>query len=85
LEGFRPHDLRHTWASRLVMGGVDLVTLQQMGGWSSLSMVQRYAHVSPGHRRAAINRLPEIPLTSSGPDGRVGPRVGPVLESATGP
>jgi integrase len=62
LENFRAHDLRHTWASRLVMSGVDLVTLQQLGGWKSITMVQRYAHLSPGHRRAAINRLPEIPL-----------------------
>jgi integrase len=56
-EGFRFHDLRHTFASRLAMEGVDLLTIKELGGWKSLAMVQRYARLSPGHRRNAIERL----------------------------
>ena len=46
---FRWHDLRHTWASWLVQAGVPLAALQEMGGWESISMVQRYAHLAPEH------------------------------------
>jgi len=53
----RFHDLRHTFASRLAMEGVDLLTIKDLGGWKTLSMVQRYAHLSPGHRQNAIERL----------------------------
>lgn len=51
------HDLRHTFASRLAMAGVDPFTIQQLGGWKTLQMVQRYAHLSPDHKRAALGRL----------------------------
>jgi integrase len=57
IEDFRLHDCRHTFASRLAMAGVDLRTLQDLGGWRSLGMVARYAHLSPGHRHTAIERL----------------------------
>jgi integrase len=61
IEDFRLHDLRHTFASRLVMAGVDLLTVMQLGGWKSLAMVQRYGHLSPGHRQSAIERLVSRP------------------------
>jgi len=51
------HDLRHSWASRLAMAGVDLLTIKELGGWKTLAMVQRYAHLSPDHKRAALGRL----------------------------
>jgi integrase len=54
---FRFHDLRHTFASRLAMDGVDLYTVQRAGGWKTGVMVQRYAHLSPDHIRAAVERL----------------------------
>jgi integrase len=54
---FRFHDCRHTFASRLVMNGVDLYTVQRAGGWKSQAMVQRYAHLSPDHIKAAVERL----------------------------
>ena len=57
LEGFTWHGLRHTWASRLVMAGVDPRTLQELGGWRTLAMVERYSHLSPDHLRAAMERL----------------------------
>lgn len=49
LEGFRWHDLRHTWASWHVMAGTPLEVLQKLGGWKTLQMVMRYAHLAPGH------------------------------------
>ncbi len=52
-----PHVLRHTFASRLAMAGVDLRTIQELGGWSSLAMVQRYAHLSASHKAEAVERL----------------------------
>jgi integrase len=54
---FRFHDLRHTFASQLAMAGVDLYTVQRAGGWKTQTMVQRYAHLSPDHMRAAVERL----------------------------
>jgi site-specific recombinase XerC len=57
LEGYTWHSNRHTFASRLVMAGVDLLTVQKLGGWRTLSMVQRYAHLAPDHLRAAVERL----------------------------
>ena len=41
LEAYTRHRDRHTFASRLVTAGVDLRTVQQLGGWQSLAMVQR--------------------------------------------
>jgi site-specific recombinase XerD len=57
LEGYTWHCNRHTFASRLVMAGVDLLSVQRLGGWRTLSMVQRYAHLAPDHLRAAVERL----------------------------
>jgi integrase len=62
LHNFRFHDLRHTFASRLVMAGVSLRAVQELGGWKSLSMVQRYAHLSPSHLHAAVEKLAVPPL-----------------------
>jgi integrase len=52
-----PHTLRHTFASRLVMAGVDLRTVQELGGWRTIGMVERYSHLSPQHKAQAIERL----------------------------
>jgi integrase len=41
LKGVTPHVLRHTFTSRLGRAGVDLRTVQELGGWSSLDLVQR--------------------------------------------
>jgi len=45
-KGITFHTLRHTWASFHAMAGTPLLTLQQLGGWRSLSMVNRYAHLA---------------------------------------
>lgn len=48
-QSFRWHDLRHTWASWHIMSGTPMEVLQKLGGWSSLAMVMRYAHLAPDH------------------------------------
>ena len=53
----RCHDWRHDFASRMVMAGVDLITLQRIGGWKSLDMVKRYATMSQKHESDAINKI----------------------------
>lgn len=53
----RVHDWRHDWASRMVMAGVDLLTVQKLGGWKSLDMVKRYATLSSKHEIDAINKI----------------------------
>jgi integrase len=52
-----PHVLRHTFASRLVMAGVDLRTVQELMGHKSIEMTLRYSHLSPHHKRTAMETL----------------------------
>src|SRR4030095_11371290 len=47
----------HTFASKLAMAGVDPATIQELGGWRSLVMVQRYTHLTPAHKAAAVERI----------------------------
>lgn len=54
---FRFHDLRHTFASRLVMNGYPLATVSQLLGHKSIFMTMRYAHLSPEHRMGAVRSL----------------------------
>jgi len=49
IRDFRRHDLRHTWASWHVQPGTPLQVLKELGGWETLKMVQRYAHLSADH------------------------------------
>jgi len=46
---FHWHDLRHTWASWHVQRGTPLMVLKELGGWETLEMVQKYAHLAPSH------------------------------------
>ena len=57
LKDITPHVLRHTFASRLVMNGADLRTVQELGGWKSIGMVERYSHLSDGHKAEAVELI----------------------------
>jgi integrase len=54
------HDLRHTFASHWMMTGGELYALKEILGHKSILMTQRYAHLSPAFKRAAINRMDNI-------------------------
>lgn len=57
LEDVRPHDLRRTFASTLMMRGVSMRTIAELLGHSDLGMVSRYAHLAPGAKEAAVLHL----------------------------
>lgn len=57
---FRLYDLRHTWATRAAMSGIDLVTLAAILGHSRIQMVLRYAHPAQQHQAQAMQRLEQF-------------------------
>ena len=64
IANFSWHCLRHTLASRLVMAGVDLRTVQELLGNKVIAMTVRYAHLAPKHTLAAVERL-DVPADGS--------------------
>jgi integrase len=65
IQDFRPHDLRHTFGSRLTMRGVPLRTIQELMGHRDIATTLRYSHLSDAHRRAAVEEL--VKLAAEGP------------------
>ncbi len=64
ISSFRFHDLRHHFASQLVMKGVDLNTVRELMRHSDFAMTLRYAHLAPEHKAAAINALNDSRATT---------------------
>jgi integrase len=71
IKDFRWHDLRHTWASWHIQNGTQLSVLKELGGWSDIRMVLKYAHLSPEHlashaenicvKEVSINNIARFP------------------------
>jgi integrase len=79
IHNFHWHDLRHTFASRLVMAGVDIRTVQELMGHKTIQVTMRYAHLAPVHQLEAVQRLCD---TGFAPKGATDTRTG---TSALGP
>ncbi len=72
MDRFPWHDLRHTFASRLVMAGVDLRTVQELMGHKNITMTVRCAHLAPAHQREAIERMAQERTDTTTDTGIVG-------------
>lgn len=57
IDGFRWHDMRHDFASRLVMAGVPLNTVRDLLGHADIKMTLRYAHLAPETKAAAVELI----------------------------
>ena len=57
IRNFKFHDLRHTFASEMIMRGADLKTVSELLGHATTAMTERYSHLSPSHKNLAVNLL----------------------------
>jgi len=75
IEGVTWHTLRHTFASRLVMAGVDLKTVQDLMGHKTIAMTARYAHLSPAHKLTALEKLVSKKRAQGDDHARIAPTL----------
>jgi site-specific recombinase XerD len=76
ITGYTWHCNRHTFASRLVMSGTDIVTVGKLLGHKSLSMTMRYSHLAPAHNAAAVDRL--VSFSDSEMETQLAPQMAPL-------
>ncbi len=82
IQGATWHTLRHTFASRAVMAGVDIRTVQELMGHSTITMTMRYTHLSPTHLRTAVNKASlgiMASITGSGTGSKTGSKENLVI------
>jgi len=58
-------NLRHTWASWHVQSGTSTQELMELGGWSCIEMVLRYAHLGGEHLKHASRRIEYTKLSQN--------------------
>jgi integrase len=85
IDNFTWHDLRHTFASRLAMAGVDLRTVAELMGHAKIQMTMRYAHLAKRHTRTAVEKLSAFNALERARQGTESPAilVDAELENAT--
>jgi integrase len=85
LRDFTWYCLRHTFASRLAMAGVDLLTISELMGHRTIQMTKRYAHLAPAHNQDPVDRLLSFQLPQASKELRTAPAEPSATTTAPSP